>query len=128
MSKAQTRKKEDTKKEDTKKEAPKDEEQAPKRTMAETLQRYRGSYVACTSPTGRSSLRKNDQIAKLLEGQPPEAVVAIAERALGLEAGELWAKYEKLNPGQQRMNAGNRIRAAVKRGDLDTRGLEAAIH
>ena len=104
------------------------EAQKPVRSMSETLQKYRGAYKASHSASGRASLNVGDLIAKLLEGQTPDRVVAIAERALGLKKGELWAKYEGLNPGQQRMNAGNRIRAAFKRGDLDEKALKAAIH
>ena len=104
------------------------EEKPAKRTMSETLQRYRGKYKATTSSNGRSSLSIGDVVAVLLEGQSPSQVVAVAERALGMKPGTLWAKYEKLNPGQQRMNAGNRIRAAVKRGELNEKQLKAAIH
>jgi hypothetical protein len=35
------------------------------------------------------------------------------------DANDAWdAKYEKLNPGMQRMNVGNKLRARVKRGEL----------
>ena len=38
-------------------------------------------------------------------------------RALA-EANEVWDdKYARLNPGQQRMNVGNRLRAKIKKGE-----------
>jgi len=105
-----------------------EEETKVVRNMSETLQKYRKNYKASHSATGRASLNVGDLVAKGLEGKTPEQVVALAEKLLGLKAGELWSKYERLNPGQQRMNAGNRIRAAFKRGDLDEKTFKAATH
>ena len=62
----------------------------------------------------------------MLAGAEPLAVIWAAERLLGLESGELATKYAHLNPGQKRMNAGNRIRAAIKRGDATIDDLKKA--
>ena len=98
----------------------------PARGMASTLNRYKPGYVECVSYSGSLSQNNGDVLAKALEGKTPDEVMALAEKVLGLEAGTLVAKYESLNPGQKRMNSGNRIRAALKRGDLDEATLKAA--
>ena len=54
-------------------------------------------------------------------------MVRVAEVALGFPKGELAKRYESLNRGQRRMNAGNRIRAAVKREALTEAEIKAAI-
>lgn len=94
------------------------------RGMSATLLKYRASYVDTVSSSNRPSLHNGDVVAKFLAGQDPAIVMAAAERILGLDAGFLIAKYASLNPGQQRMNAGNRIRAALKRGDITAAELK----
>ncbi len=98
-----------------------------KRNMAETLNHYRAAYEDTAAYSGRLSKNNGDEIAKILGGLEPKAVIRAAEVLLDLEKGELWAKYERLNPGQQRMNAGNRIRAGVKRGDFGPKELNKAL-
>ena len=88
------------------------------RGMSETLSRYRASYETTISYSGRKSLSNGDAIAQFLEMVAPDAVMTQAERILGLEAGFLTEKYQNLNEGQKRMNSGNRLRAALKRGDI----------
>lgn len=94
------------------------------RGMSDTLKRYRANYVDTVSSSNRPSLHNGDPVAKFLAGQDPAIVMAAAERILGLEQGFLQGKYASLNPGQQRMNAGNRIRAALKRGDITAAELK----
>lgn len=89
------------------------------RDMSATLLKYRQRYTPTTAYSGRASLNNGDPIADHFAGMSPLEVMQEAERLLGLDNGELVARYENLNPGQQRMNAGNRVRAAIKRGDLD---------
>lgn len=96
--------------------------------MASTLNKYRTGYEDTASHSGRLSKHNGDDVAAALAGAAPEAVIAAAELLLSLEVGELAAKYAHLNPGQRRMNAGNRIRAAVKRGDLDAVAVTKAMH
>jgi len=99
----------------------------PKRKMAETLKHYRIGYAPSVSYSGGKTLNNGDELAQALAGMHPTDVVALAERVLGLDDGELWAKYQNLNPGQQRMNSGNRIRNAIKRGDLTEDEVLAVI-
>jgi hypothetical protein len=98
--------------------------QLAKRDMSATLAKYREQYVLSIASAGRKSLSKGDDLAELLQMLTGKQVCQIAELALGIEG--LWAKYERLNNGQQRMNAGNRIRAAIKRGDLTIEEVQAA--
>ena len=91
--------------------------------MSETLLKYRANYVPTTSYSGRKSLNNGDLVAEFLAGMEPLEVLAAAEQILGFETGELVAKYQHLNVGQMRMNGGNRLRAAIKRGDITAADL-----
>lgn len=96
------------------------------RGMAGTLARYKPGYVECVAYSGASSQNNGDALAQALEGKTPAEVMEWAEKLLGLEVGFLAQKYASLNPGQQRMNSGNRVRAALKRGDLTEAQLKSA--
>lgn len=91
--------------------------------MAATLERYKPGYKPCTAYSGASSQNNGDPIAEALEGKDPGEVMAWAEKLLGMKAGSLNERYERLNPGQKRMNSGNLVRNAVKRGDLDIKAI-----
>lgn len=93
-------------------------DEAEVKSMSATMLKYRTKYEPSLSAAGRKSLNNGDSIAHLLSSMDARDVVHLAEKVLGLEANELWNKYASLNRGQQRMNAGNRIRGAVKRGDV----------
>ena len=86
-------------------------------SMSRQLQKYRGGYKVCITASGTKSLNNGDAVAQFLEAKDWLEVCNLADEVLGEEPGFHAAKYERLNPGQRRMNAGNRIRAAVKRGD-----------
>lgn len=101
-------------------------EQAAKRRMKDQMNAYRAGYTESVSASGNKSLHNGDDTATTLAGMEPQAVVALAEAVLGMEAGELWTKYQNLNKGQQRMNAGNRIRNAIKRGDINHGDIDKA--
>ena len=88
------------------------------RTMSKQLNKYRETYQDSVAYSGRKSKNTGDDLANLLSGMTPVEVCTIAEQVLGLEEGELLTRYEEMNPGQIRMNAGNRIRFAIKRGDV----------
>jgi hypothetical protein len=101
-------------------------EQTAPRRMKDQMAAYRGGYTEAVSASGNKSLHNGDDTATTLAGMEPEAVVALAEAVLGMETGSLWAKYQNLNKGQQRMNAGNRIRNAIKRGDINHGDIDNA--
>lgn len=98
-----------------------------KPTMSEQMRKHRTKYAACVSYTNRLSLNNGDEVATLLQGATPEAVMRAAEILGGFEEGELTNRYAKLNKGQQRMNAGNRIRGLVKKGKILPADLESAL-
>lgn len=101
--------------------------EAPICSQAAQLARYKGGYEATVSASGNASLHNGDDTANTLSGCTPDDVVAAAETLLGMAKGELATRYENLNEGQRRMNAGNRIRGAVKRGDVTVDEVAAAI-
>ena len=104
---------------------PADGEDEPK-TMSGTMSKYRKAYEPTVAYSGRVSLNKGDEVATMLAGLSPLAVIEAAERLLGFESGELVAKYAHLNPGQKRMNGGNRIRSAIKREAVTIADLKQA--
>ena len=89
-------------------------------------QSYRDKYAAegklrdrkPTTAAGRGTLNNGDQIAIAFEVLNAAQVNTIADTLLKVAKGFHGKKYAKLNTGMQRMNSGNRIRAAVKRGDI----------
>jgi hypothetical protein len=101
-------------------------DEAEAKSMSKTLEKYRVAYEPSISASGRKSLNNGDDLAHFLSGMDPLNVITLAEVALGLEHGTLLDKYRHLNRGQQRMNAGNRIRAAIKRGDITYKDVEKA--
>lgn len=81
--------------------------------MAETLNKYRTRYVPTLSAKGKKSLCNGDPLALLLSGLDLPALFAMAA-SVGLVDCE--ERYQSLNPGQKRMNVGNRLRAMVRKG------------
>jgi hypothetical protein len=104
-----------------------EEEQGPL-TMGEILSRYRPGYKVSITPNGRKSRFNGDDVAVALEGVEPAQIIAAAEKLLGFKKCDLRKKYAGMNNGQQRMNAGNRIRAAVKRGDVTVDEVAKAVY
>lgn len=68
--------------------------------------------------SGKPTLDVADAVADALRGKSAEDVAKAARAAItkvtGADPGDLLAKYAHLNPGQIRMNCGNRLRAALK--------------
>lgn len=95
--------------------------------MASTLVKYRPIYVKSTSANGNSSLHNGDEVAELLSHLSPDETCAVADHLFGEFPGTHYEKYARLNLGSRRMNAGNRIRALIKRGEKTIADLEAAI-
>jgi len=102
-----------------------DEEDAPKLTMAQQLRKHKANYEATVSYTNRPSLHNGDAVATVLAGLSPDQTCHLAEMLKEMASGELVARYSHLNPGQRRMNAGNLIRGAIKRGDKTLAELTA---
>lgn len=93
--------------------------------MAAALKAARVRYTKTHRPDGTPSADCADLIAKELRDLEPLEVAALADRCLQVAKGTHEAKYGHLNPGQIRMNSGNRIRAAWKTAHED--GDEATI-
>lgn len=85
------------------------------REMRTQLANARKRYQKTTSYGGEVSYDNGDQLALALRGLEPAEVCAVADTVLNAGQGFHLGRYGHLNPGQQRMNAGNRIRAAVKK-------------
>jgi hypothetical protein len=98
-----------------------------KRQMGEILAQYRVGYENSHTPSGRASKRCGDDLSKLLTGLDGTQTIRLAERVLELEADFLFDKYSSLNEGQRRMNAGNRLRGGIKRGDYDLSHVKAVL-
>lgn len=64
------------------------------------------------SNAGNATMDNGDAVAKRLRGAALEDVYEEAAKVLGESVSALQAKYKHLNPGMQRMNLGNRMRAA----------------
>lgn len=71
-------------------------------------------YKTGKTEDGRRTLDIGDATAKRLRGLDLDAVYKAAGKALGETEKDLRARYRHLNPGMQRMNLGNRMRAAAK--------------
>lgn len=67
---------------------------------------------ANVSAGGNATMDNGDALAKKLRGAELDDVYAAASKVLGESQAALKAKYAHLNPGMQRMNLGNRMRAA----------------
>jgi len=78
--------------------------------MAEQLKAARVRYAKTKRPSGAASADNADAIAKALRDFEPLEVCEIADKVFKLPIGSHEAKYSSLNPGQKRMNSGNRIR------------------
>ena len=96
--------------------------------MAKQLREARGRYETTAGLPGKgASADCADEVAMALRGATPDQVCRAAEVLLGLGEGELAVKYAKLNPGQIRMNAGNRIRGFIKREGATVEEVRAAL-
>lgn len=63
---------------------------------------------------GNPIVDSGDKVAVMLRGKDIEDIYSLVSKKIDVPAAELKRKYGKLNPGQQRMNLGNRLRAAIK--------------
>lgn len=95
--------------------APQPGDEAPTRpagqsNLANTIRAHRSRYVVALHPNGKKTQNNGDEVATLLLPIPLATLKAFSATAFGVS-------YDHLNPGHARMCIGNRIRAAVKKGD-----------
>lgn len=76
----------------------------------------RGKNYAKTN----GSVSCGDEVAVALAGAKFEALVEFA-KTVGIDT----SKYDHLNPGQKRMNIGNKLRTLVRKGELSVAELAA---
>ena len=91
--------------------------------MAETIRKYREDYIKTVSYSGNNSLDNGDEVAEVLRGMSPNETCALADKVFQQEPMHHWERWQHLNAGSRRMNAGNRIRGAVKRGEVTAQEL-----
>ena len=91
------------------------------------LKAYRQNYKKCHTAAGDPSLNNGDELAQYLEGKDHIEVCRIADSLTPNKDGEShMMRYQKLNNGSKRMNAGNKIRAALKRESITIEEVKAA--
>ena len=84
---------------------------------------YRAKLVKVTTAAGGKSLCNGDDIALQLQGKSLDEVYEIGAQFLEVTVDALREKYSHLNPGQQRMNIGNRMRGLIKKRDREAAEL-----
>lgn len=72
---------------------------------------YLPKYQAYKRADGKTSLDNGDGVASTLRALALETVYKVTAKEIGESIEALKAKYGHLNPGMQRMNLGNRLRA-----------------
>lgn len=97
-------------------------------TMSQVLLQYRQTYVKAVSYSKGPTMDNGDQLAAALRGMAPDEVCELADAVFNLAIGSHMERYQHLNKGQQRMNAGNRIRASVKKGETTIEQVMALIN
>ena len=104
--------------------APEDDEEIENpRDMSKMLRKYRASYVKTLSSSANISADNGDDIAEMLRGLTPVVACGLADLVTQVEMGTHQAKYAHLNVGQQRMCAGNIVRAKVKGGEMTAKDV-----
>jgi hypothetical protein len=84
-------------------------------TMSAYVAKFRGRYQKVKAPGRKTaSLTCDDWLAQILLPLTPGQVASLASALLTLRTD----LYAHLNPGQQRMNWGNRLRHAAKTGKV----------
>lgn len=96
--------------------------------MANVLAKYRSGYVKAVSYSKGVTLDNGDMLAVALRGLTPAQSCWIADMIYGEIPGTHFARYEHLNVGQQRMNSGNRVRAAIRKELTTIANVLALIH
>lgn len=71
-------------------------------------------YKPVISAGGNSSLDNGDEVAKMLRGKELAEVYKVVAKKTGESIRQLQINYKHLNVGMQRMNLGNKLRAALR--------------
>lgn len=71
------------------------------------------AYPRTKDAKGKLHVDNGDDVAAKLRGKDLDTVYALTAKACEVGEKELRAKYGHLNPGMQRMNLGNKLRAAL---------------
>lgn len=79
--------------------------------------KYLGNYTKIKLDDGSVVRDNGDDAATLLRGAELGEIFKIVAHKLGVTQVSLHDKYDHLNPGQQRMNLGNRLRKALRDAD-----------
>lgn len=95
--------------------------------MSKHLAKYRERYQKSVAASGAKSLNNGDELAKFLEMKTGKEVCELADKFVPLEGQTHFERYERLNEGQKRMNSGNKLRAALKKGaiTMTEKGIQA---
>lgn len=104
-----------------------EEEEDEKLGMSGVLAKYRNTYTKVAKADGRVSMDKGDDVATALRDMDLGEVLALADIATKSPFGTHLMRYASLNVGSQRMNAGNRIRALVRKGEVVMQDLLAEL-
>lgn len=81
--------------------------------LKEAAKRYQHNKEVKTAG-GHVSVNNGDELAVRLQGKTLDEVYAFAAKQLKVDEAELRTRYAHLNVGMQRMNLGNKVRAAAK--------------
>jgi hypothetical protein len=88
--------------------------------MGNHIARYRERYSRSVAASGAKSLNNGDDLAGYLEMKTAKEVCSLADEFTPIKGGQThYARYERLNEGQRRMNSGNKLRAAIKQGKIE---------
>ena len=103
-------------------------EETPKKlSQSAQLRKYRAKYQPFQKADGSVSLDNGDDVATLLRGAEVVQIMRAADLVKGVAIGTHEAKYADRNPGSKRMNAGNILRGAFRRGDLTKAQLKKTL-
>lgn len=72
-------------------------------------------YIKAKSKSGHATLHNGDPVAQKLADMDLDDIYSYTATVLKMPKQELLDKYAHLNIGMQRMNLGNRVRAALKK-------------
>lgn len=83
--------------------------------MKDVLKAHKENYTKTKGEDGKQHFDNGDEVAEALRGADLDSVYSHVAKELGVTAKSLKEKYGHLNPGQQRMNLGNRLRGHMRK-------------